>query len=66
MCQSFSFNKVPGLRYAALLKKESLGQVFSCKFCEISKNTFFTEHLPVTASVFLTQLIILFASCILN
>ena len=66
MCQSFSFNKVPGLRYAALLKKESLGQVFSCKFCEISKSTFFTEHLPVTTSVFLTQLIILFASCILN
>ena len=22
-----------------------LAQVFSCEFCEISKNTFFTEHL---------------------
>ena len=30
---------------ATLLKKETLAQVFSCEFCEISKNTFFTEHL---------------------
>ena len=30
---------------ATLLKKESLAQVFSCEFCEISKNTFLTEHL---------------------
>ena len=29
---------------------ETLTQVFSCKFCEISKNTFFTEHLWTTAS----------------
>ena len=26
-------------------KKETLTQVFPCEFCEISKNTFFTEHL---------------------
>ena len=26
------------------IKKETLAQVFSCQFCEISKNTFFTEH----------------------
>ena len=32
------------------IKKESLAQVFSCEFCEISKNTFFTEHLRTTAS----------------
>ena len=24
--------------------------LFSCEFCEISKNTFFTEHLWTTAS----------------
>ena len=24
--------------------------MFSCEFCEISKNTFFTEHLLATAS----------------
>ena len=29
-----------------LIEKETLAQVFSCEFCEISKNAFFTEHLP--------------------
>ena len=33
-------------------KKETLVQVFSCEFCEISENTFFTEHLRTTASAF--------------
>ena len=33
------------------IKKEILAQVFSCEFCEISKNTFFTEHVWATASV---------------
>ena len=32
------------------IKKETLAQVFSCKFCEIFKNTFLTEHLQLTAS----------------
>ena len=36
-------------RPATLLKKESLAQMFSCEFCEISKNTIFTEHLHTTA-----------------
>ena len=27
--------------------------LFSCEFCEISKNTFFTEHLWATASRFM-------------
>ena len=27
------------------IKKEILAHVFSCEFCEISKNSFFTEHL---------------------
>ena len=27
------------------IKKETLAQVFSCEFCEISKNTFLTEQL---------------------
>ena len=31
-------------------EKDFLTQVFSCKFCEISKNTFFIEHLQTTAS----------------
>ena len=32
------------------IEKETLAQVFSCGFRKISKNTFFTEHLRVTAS----------------
>ena len=27
------------------IKKETLVQVFSCEFCEISKNTFFREYI---------------------
>ena len=30
---------------ANFIKEESLARVFSCKFWETSKNTFFTEHL---------------------
>ena len=36
---------------ATLLKKETLAQVLSCEFCEISKNTFFTGNLLSTASL---------------
>ena len=32
-------------RLCNFIKKETLAQVFSCEFCEISKNTLFTEHL---------------------
>ena len=39
------------------MKKETLAQVFSCDFCEISKNTFFTEHLWTTASDYTMNLI---------
>ena len=38
------------------IKKETLAQVFSREFCEISKNIFFTEHLWATASVIRTGL----------
>ena len=33
------------------IKKETLAQMLSCEFCEMSKSTFFTEHLWKTASV---------------
>ena len=45
LCQSFFFNKVAGSEACNFIKKEALVQMFSCEFCEISKNTFFTEHL---------------------
>ena len=32
------------------IRKETLAQVFSCEFCENSKNTFFIEYLWTTAS----------------
>ena len=47
MPESF-FKKVEGLRSETLLKRDSGTGVFL--FCEISRNTFFTEHIWATAS----------------
>ena len=33
------------LKACNFIKIENLARVFSCEFCEISKNTLFTEHL---------------------
>ena len=49
-CVRVSFNKAAGLNTCNFIKKEALAQAFSYKFYEISKNTFFTEHLWTTAS----------------
>ena len=50
LLQSFSFfKKVAVLKACNFIKDETLAHVFSREFCEISKNTFFTEHLPTTA-----------------
>ena len=54
LCQSFFFNKVAGAT-CNFIKKETLPPVFSCEYCEIPKNTFFTEYLWVTASELLTM-----------
>ena len=40
LCQRLFFNKGAGLT-CNFIKKESLAQVFSSKFCEISKNKLF-------------------------
>ena len=50
-----NFTKFIGKRlYQSLFfKKETLALVFSCEFCEISKNSFFTEHLWMTAFMFM-------------
>ena len=45
LCQRLFFNK------DSFIKKESLTQMFSSEFCEISKNTFFTEDLRTTAFI---------------
>ena len=36
--------------------KTPLAEVFSCEFCEISKNTFFTEHLRTAAAISANQI----------
>ena len=45
MCQGLFIK-----RDCNFIKKDTLTQVFSCEFCEISKNAFSTEHLWTTAS----------------
>ena len=40
MCWSLFLNKVAG----------QTAEVFSCEYCEILKNTFFTEHFRTTVS----------------
>ena len=49
LCQSLFFNKVVGLRPKSLLKV-TLAQLFSCGFCEISKNTFYYRTPLMSAS----------------
>ena len=44
----FCFAKIKLFKHT--IKKETVAQVFSFEFCEISKNSFFTEHLWATAS----------------
>ena len=52
-CVLENFAKFTGkhLHLRLFFNKVSLVQVFSCEFCEISKSTFFIEHLRTTASV---------------
>ena len=52
LCQRLFFNKVAGL--CNFIKKESLAQVFSSEYCEISRSTFLAEHLWTTASEYTT------------
>ena len=47
--KSLFFNKVAGLANN-FIKTKALAQVFSCEFCEISKNNTFYRHLRTTAS----------------
>ena len=63
LCQSHFFNKVAG-QACNFIKKEALVQVFSCEFCEISTNTFFTEHFRTTASAFRYRENIKYSACI--
>ena len=53
LCQSLFLIKLQAQAWNLLIK-ETLAQVFPCEFCEVFKNTFFTEHLRMTASGTLT------------
>ena len=46
-------NKVAGLEACSFIR-ETPTQVFSCKYWEIFKNTYFEEHLQMAVSVILT------------
>ena len=54
LCQSLYFKKIESLA-CNFIKIETLAQVFSCEFSEISKNTFFTKYVWATASIKHTQ-----------
>ena len=57
-CAKISLLKSCRFQDCNFIKKEPLAQVFSCEFCEMFKNIFFTEHLRTTASVKWKQQII--------
>ena len=54
LCQDLYFNLVAGLA-CNFIKIETLAQVFSYEFSEISKNTFLKEYVWTTASIKHTQ-----------
>ena len=43
--QNSQENTCSRVSFLIKLQAETLAQMFPCKFCEISENTFFTEHL---------------------
>ena len=49
-CARFSFLIKLHAEACHFINEKTLAQVFSCEFCKVSKNTFFTEHLWATAS----------------
>ena len=48
ICEKIIFKSSP--QACNFIKKETLAQVFSCEFCEISKNTVSYKTPPVAAS----------------
>ena len=50
-----NFAKFTGKHLCQSLKKETLAQVFSCEFCEISTTTFSYRTPPVTPSEYLRR-----------
>ena len=57
MLKSF-FNKVAGLTLRIFSRKKTLAQLFSCRFSEIFKKTYFVEHTRTDAWVKWTKKIV--------
>ena len=57
---------VPEPQACNFFKKETLAQVFSCKFCEISKDTFSYRIPPLAASVLRKQGFLHLISCLIH
>ena len=51
LCQGLFLTELQVSGLQLYLKKEALTQVFSCKLCEIFKNTFIHRTPPVAASI---------------
>ena len=51
VAQTCSVKKVFEIKVCNVIKIETLAQVFSCEFCEVSKKTFSYRTPPVAASV---------------
>ena len=51
LCRSHFFLMKLQSEACNYIKKETVAQLFSCEFCEISMNIVFTEHLWASASV---------------
>ena len=64
MFLKISKNKLK-LQVCNFIKKETLAQVFSCEFCEISNNAFSTEHLRTTTSQISREICIFLKSSLL-
>ena len=64
-CASASFLMKLQAPVCNFIKKRDSGTLSSCEFCEISKNTFFTEYLRATASLDERLMNLQFRSCVL-
>ena len=51
-----NFAKLTGKYLCHRLFFSKVAELFARKFCEISKNTFFTEHLRATASLYISKI----------
>ena len=56
LCKGLFFNQVACLRPATLLKKRLWHRCFPVNFAAFLRTPFFTEHLRMTASAFMTTL----------